>query len=80
MLLELSRSHSALTNVIWALGAKWLKDTEVDQYDFAEDHLTYYARARALGLDHRILFDHPDVQMAQSVGILAFYLLVNGSI
>ena len=38
------------------------------------------ARARALGLDHRMLFQHPDVEMTQAIGVLGFYLLINGSI
>ena len=74
------RRAMGLANIIWAVGAKWLSDTKLDQHEFEEIHLSYYARARALGLDHRILFYHPDVQMTQAIGILAFYLMLNGSI
>ena len=74
------RRTLGLANIIFALGAKWLDDTNLDQNGITESHTTYYARARSLGLDHRILFDHPDVQMVQAIGILAFYLMTNGSI
>ena len=74
------RRAMGLANIIFAVGAKWLNDTKLDQLGFEDTHLTYYARARALGLDHRILFDHPDVLMTQSIGVLAFYLMMNGSI
>jgi hypothetical protein len=40
----------------------------------------YYARARRLGLDHRVVSEHPDVERVQAIGILAFYLLIIGSI
>jgi hypothetical protein len=74
------RRTMSLCNIVWALGAKWLNDVNLDPNGIAENHLIYYARARALGLDHRILFDHPDVQMTQAIGILAFYIMINGSI
>lgn len=74
------RRALGVANIIFALGAKWLDDTNLDPDGITESHTIYYARARSLGLDHRILFDHPDVQMVQAIGILAFYLMTNGSI
>ena len=74
------RKTLGLVNIVWAVGSKWLQMTQLPGPILVEDHLTYYARARALGLDHRVLFDHPDVEMTQAIGILGFYLLVNGSI
>jgi hypothetical protein len=74
------RSWLALANTVWAIGAKWLQITELDPQEAQETHLVYYARARALGLDHRVMFDHPDVDRVQGIGLLAFYLLINGSI
>jgi hypothetical protein len=70
----------ALANLVWAVGAKWLQNTQLGQEVEKEDHLIYYARARALGLDHRVMVDHPDIERVQSIGLLAFYLLINGSI
>ena len=74
------RRTLGLVNIVWAVGAKWLQLTQLNGQTLAADHLTYYARARALGLDHRMLFEHPDVEMTQAIGVLGFYLLINGSI
>ncbi|KAI1625564.1 hypothetical protein EDD37DRAFT_309214 [Exophiala viscosa] len=74
------RRWLALANLVWAVGAKWLQITKLEQPNARDTHLLYYARARALGLDHRILFDHPDIERVQGIGLLAFYLLSNGSI
>ena len=74
------RGFLAVCNLVWATGARWLQMTELGLRSDAEDHLIYYARARALGLDHRIQFDHADVVTVQGMGILAFYLLTNNSI
>jgi hypothetical protein len=70
----------ALCNMVWATGARWLQTMQFAQEVSAEHHAVYYARARALGCDHRIQFDHPDLQMLQCIAITAFYLLVNGSV
>jgi hypothetical protein len=72
------RRWLAMANVVWAIGAKWLQMAKLDRY--VETHSTYYARARALGLDHRMLTGHPDIDSLEALGVLAFYLFVNGSI
>ncbi|KAK4940189.1 hypothetical protein LTR10_019617 [Elasticomyces elasticus] len=74
------RRWLAMANLVWAVGAKWLQITKLEQQNAQDIHLLYYARARALGLDHRVLFDHPDIERVQGIGLLAFYLLSNGSI
>ena len=74
------RPFLAVCNLVWATAARWLQMTGLGERVDAEDHLVYYARARSLGLDHRIHVDHTDVQMVQGMGILAFYLLINNSI
>lgn len=53
----------ALCNMVWATGARWLQTMQFAQEASAEHHTAYYARARALGCDHRIQCDHPDLQM-----------------
>ncbi|KPI38806.1 putative transcriptional regulatory protein [Cyphellophora attinorum] len=78
----------ALLNIMWAVAAKWLSVTHLDKRQISDHgvgtsfdhHLTFYARARGLGLDHRVLVDHPSFEMLQSMSVLGFYLLVNGSI
>ena len=74
------RRFLALANMIWAVGAQWLHKTRLERQGFAEHHLTYYARARGLGLDHRIQFVESDVQKGRCIANLVFYLLNNGSI
>ncbi|EXJ89948.1 hypothetical protein A1O3_03015 [Capronia epimyces CBS 606.96] len=74
------RRWLAMANLVWAVGSLWLQMTRLDNSEKIDTHLLYYARARALGIDHRILFDHPDIERVQAIGLLAFYLLVNGSV
>ncbi|KAJ4509196.1 hypothetical protein HRR78_006098 [Exophiala dermatitidis] len=74
------RRWLAVANLVWAIGSRWLQATKLDQSIEIESHLVYYARARALGIDHRILIDHPDIERVQGIGLTAFYLLVNGSV
>jgi hypothetical protein len=74
------RSFLALTNIVWAIGSKWLDMAQLCHPEYADTHVVYYARARALGLDHRIIADHPDVERVQGIGLLALYLMLNGSI
>ena len=82
------RRTLALANVMWAVGAKWLEITQIDRQpllqnaegSLVENQLMYYARARALGLDHRMQVDHPSLETVQGLAVLGFYLLSNGSI
>ena len=74
------RRWLSMANLVWAIGSRWLHMTKMDDPALNEDHVVYYARARALGLDHRVMFDHPDIERVEGIGLLAFYLLINGSI
>jgi hypothetical protein len=74
------RRWLAQANLVWAIGAKWLLISKLNQPSVEDRHMLFYARARALGLDHRVVSDHPDVDRIQGIGLLAFYLLINGSI
>lgn len=74
------RRWLSTVNVIFGIGSKWLHLSAPASAYRAEDHLTYYARARALGLDHRLSFDHPTLEQVQALGILALYLFINNSI
>ncbi|ETN44300.1 uncharacterized protein HMPREF1541_10480 [Cyphellophora europaea CBS 101466] len=82
------RRFLALLNMIWAVGAKWLQVTGLNRHsqnsDFVDEeldgHLIYYARARALGLDHRMALDNPDLTVLQGMSVLTFYLIMNSSI
>jgi hypothetical protein len=70
----------ALANLVWAVGSKWLYQAKLNDDLVFENHLVYYARARALGLDHRVMLDHPGIQGVRALGILSFYLFMNGSV
>ena len=74
------RRWLSMANLVLGLGSKWLELAELDCRNQTEHHLMHYARARSLGLDHRILFDHPTLEQVQALGILALYLFVNNSI
>jgi hypothetical protein len=74
------RRWLALANIVWAVGAKWVEMAQLNPPEQTDPHPVYYARARALGLDHRVMADHPDVERVQGIGILSLYLLTNGSV
>jgi hypothetical protein len=74
------RHWLATANLVWAVGSKWLHMCHLAAPGFCDHHLMYYARARALGIDHRVMFDHPDIGRVEAIGILAFYLMINGSV
>jgi hypothetical protein len=75
-----SRRWLALANLAWAIGSKWLSQAKLNDDLGLENHLVYYARARALGLDHRVMLDHPGMQGVRALGMLSFYLFTNGSV
>jgi hypothetical protein len=82
------RKTLALANMMWAVGARWLGliglkeriSSDLGQGIVIEDQLMYYARARSLGLDHRMQLEHPSLDMVQGMAVLGFYLLSNGSV
>lgn len=76
------RRWLATANLVWAIGARWfiLTAQGLPHTGHIDSHLAYYARSRALGLDHRVVYDHPDLQQIQAMGLLAFFLLLNNSI
>ncbi len=65
----------SLINMVFAIGAKFkdLKDSDYRGDD--RDHLVYYARARALGMDQRTLNQDPELQHIICLAILGLYLL-----
>ncbi|KEF54992.1 uncharacterized protein A1O9_08644 [Exophiala aquamarina CBS 119918] len=74
------RRWLALTNLIWAIGSKWLHQAMLKDDLGIENHLVYYARARALGLDHRVMLDSQNFYGVKALGMLSFYLFINGSV
>lgn len=80
------RRWLSMANIIFAVGAKWMYLTRPRRVDMQGpnigpgDHIVYYARARSLGLDHRLIMDHPLLEQIQALGILSLYLIVNHQI
>jgi hypothetical protein len=65
----------AVLNLVFAIAAKYSYMVRTDWKDGERDHLKYFTRARALGINEETLFDHPDLQQVQVEGLTAFYLL-----
>lgn len=80
------RRWLSMANIIFAIGAKWMYltrplETGVQEFNVGPgDHIVYYARARSLGLDHRLIMDHPLLEQIQALGVLGVYLIVNHQI
>ena len=80
------RRWLSVANIIFAVGAKWMYLTRPRKPAVQGpsigpgDHIVYYARARSLGLDHRLIMDHPLIEQIQALGILGLYLIVNHQI
>ncbi|KAF7846547.1 hypothetical protein BT93_L4176 [Corymbia citriodora subsp. variegata] len=72
--------YLAQANMVWAVGAHWLKVHGYDTVITFHDHSYFYARARALGVDHRVHIDRPCLVLLSALGILSYYLFTNGSI
>ncbi|KIV87972.1 hypothetical protein, variant 5 [Exophiala mesophila] len=73
------RRWLAIANMIFSLGLKWLMQGNANRSAGQEDHL-YYARARKLGLDHRMVQDHPTTAQVEGLGLLALDLTMNHQI
>lgn len=74
------RRWLALTNLMWAIGSKWLHQAMLNGDSGIENHLVYYARARALGIDHRVMLHDQGLHDVKALGMLSFYLFTNGSV
>lgn len=74
------RRWLALTNMMWAIGSKWLHQAMLNGDSGIENHLVYYARARALGIDHRIMLHDQGFHDVKALTMLSFYLFTNGSV
>ena len=64
----------AIMNLIFAIGAKYSHVIQADWQGDDRDHLIYFNRARMLSLDLETIFQHPDLQMIQILGLMALYL------
>ena len=65
----------AILNMIFAIAAKYSHFIQADLKGTDKDHSIYLARARLLALNSESIFEHPDLQQVQVIGLVAFYLL-----
>lgn len=65
----------SVANMVFAIGAKFSHLTNAEFRGDNRDHLVYYARARALGMDQRTLNQDPELQHTSCLGVLGLYLL-----
>ncbi len=71
---RLSHKYRAILNLIFAIGAKHAHLVREPQGD-ARDHAIFFTRARMVGMNGDVLFQHPDHQQVQICAILGFYLM-----
>lgn len=69
------RKWLAIINVIFAISAKLSHLVQAEWRGDERDHLIYFTRARLLSVDADTIFNHPDLQMIQILGLMSFYLL-----
>lgn len=65
----------AIINIIFAISAKLSHLVQAEWRADERDHLIYFTRARLLSIDAETLFNHPDLQGIQILGLMSFYLL-----
>jgi hypothetical protein len=65
----------SVANMVFAISAKFAHLTNADFRGDDRDHLIYYARARALGMDYRTVNQDPELQHTSCLGVLGLYLL-----
>lgn len=70
----------AILNMIFAIGAKYSHLVNADWRGDERDHLIYFTRARLLSIDSEAIFQHPDLQQIQVLGLMSFYLLCVGQV
>lgn len=70
----------AVLNMIFAIGAQYSHLINAEWKGDDRDHLIYFTRARLLNINSETLFEHPDLQQIQIIGLMSFYLLCTSQI
>ena len=70
----------AIINTIFAIGARYSRLIHAERKGDERDHLIYFTRARLLSINTKTLFEHPDLQSIQTLGLMSFYFLSTGQI
>jgi hypothetical protein len=75
-----SKRWLAQLNLMFAIGALYEKYTTAKWKGGDTEHLKYFARARILGIDDGAMFEVPDLQQVQVVGLATIYLIASNQI
>ncbi len=67
-------------NIVFAIGAKFAYLTRAEYRGNETDHLIFYARARALGLEHQKYTDRAELDQVSCLGLLGLYLTMDHQI
>jgi hypothetical protein len=70
----------SVLNLIFAISAKYSHLANAEWKSDQGDHIIYFTRARLLAISSETIFEHPDLQTIQIMGLMSFYLLANGQV
>jgi hypothetical protein len=70
----------SVLNLILAISAKYSHLANAEWKCDQGDHIIYFTRARLLAISSETIFEHPDLQTIQIMGLMSFYLLANGQV
>lgn len=65
----------AILNLIFAIAAKYSHLIQAEWKGDERDHIIYFSRARILAMNGDSIFNLPDLQQIQVMGLMAFYFL-----
>ncbi|KAJ5288286.1 hypothetical protein N7508_011061 [Penicillium antarcticum] len=74
-----SRKWLAILNMMFAIGYRHCRLMDND-HRMSEEDLVFLSRARLLGFDFGVLFEHSDLQQIQLESLMAIYLLCLGQV
>ncbi|KAF2829918.1 hypothetical protein CC86DRAFT_285140 [Ophiobolus disseminans] len=75
-----SKRWEAILYLVFAIAARMSHLTKASWRGAEYDHLVYQARAKHLGLSEVSVFNPPDLQQIQGLGLLAFYWMSVGQV
>ncbi|KAJ6012407.1 hypothetical protein N7522_002762 [Penicillium canescens] len=73
------RKWLAILNMIFAIGCRQCRLID-NVHNISEEDLIFLSRARLLGFDSGVLFEHTDLQQIQLESLMAIYLLCLGQV
>ncbi|OQD83182.1 hypothetical protein PENANT_c018G07797 [Penicillium antarcticum] len=73
------RKWQAILNMIFAIGSRHCRLME-NIHSMSEEDLVFLSRARLLGFDSGVLFEHSDLQQIQLEALMSIYLLCLGQV